>query len=138
MHHYSTFTDDTQARRFAALQEWAKEYEEERQEESKWSNVAKRASERIGEWFRTCLYRAGMACLPCLELLAAFNLLPRLGRKARRDDGGEEGREDATLISGKSSVAGSIVEDAEEDAAEGVVKASKKKESSLEKPSEEE
>ncbi len=70
--HYSTFTNDIQQQqqRLAALQP------EPVKEPSVLETFTSSVSASVANFFRTMVYRLGMACLPCFELAAALNLLP--------------------------------------------------------------
>ena len=63
--YYSTFTNNIQQQRLAALQP-VKDFEEE--------SYATRVSRSVSNFYRSLLYRIGTACLPCFEIAAAFNL----------------------------------------------------------------
>lgn len=84
--HYATFTNDLQAQRMAALQASAKEIRDEEEAESSFasriSGLASSVSDGITGVFRSVVFQVSSACLPCFEILAAFNLLP-FGRSAK-------------------------------------------------------
>lgn len=84
--HYSTFTNDLQRGRLAALQPEAIE------EKGALAAASEAVSNACANFFQTLLYRVASACLPCWELISAFNLFPRLREgeeQSRRDRSGK-------------------------------------------------
>jgi hypothetical protein len=80
LHHYSTFTNDIQAQRLAALQP------EHIEKTSAITTFATSVSSSVSNLFRTALYRLATACLPCWEFAVAINLVPvRSSRKAEEE-----------------------------------------------------
>ncbi len=101
-HHYATFTNDLQAQRLAALQASAKQCEREELEDASISRrcsvFVSTVSDGIAGVFRSLIFKVSSACLPCFEVMLAFNLLP-MGRSSsaakarRRRDSGSYGTE---------------------------------------------
>lgn len=78
--YYSTFTNNLQQERLAALQP-SKDIDE-----SDGDSLAHRLSETICGFYRALLYRIGVACLPCFEIASAFNLFGLFSPKNCEDD----------------------------------------------------
>ncbi|XP_059083965.1 uncharacterized protein LOC131881193 [Tigriopus californicus] len=79
--YYSTFTNNLQQERLAALQP-SKDIDEGGGGDS----LVQRLSEAICGFYRALLYRIGVACLPCFEIASAFNLFGLFSPKNCEDD----------------------------------------------------
>eukprot|EP00095_Tigriopus_kingsejongensis_P011672 maker-scaffold59_size442576-snap-gene-2.13 protein:Tk11672 transcript:maker-scaffold59_size442576-snap-gene-2.13-mRNA-1 annotation:"hypothetical protein TcasGA2_TC001061" len=77
--YYSTFTNNLQQERLAALQP-SKDADEPHES---WSH---NLSEYVSNFYRVILYRVGTACLPCFEIASAFNLFGLFRTKGRAED----------------------------------------------------
>ena len=73
--HYSTFKNDIQAQRLAALQATADEHTDTRSRPVRlMSNACASLSRSASSIFSELLYRMSLACLPCFEIMTAFNI----------------------------------------------------------------
>ena len=106
--HYSTFTNDLQAQRLAALKETAEEYKESSSNVAtatdKISSWANSVSSGVSDFFHYLLFRTASACLPCFEIVSALNLLGSRRSAANEERAGIANTEVDTLMSDADSV----------------------------------